>query len=36
MEEVLIQKWNDKAKAEDEVYILGDFVYRSDKDSSYF
>lgn len=36
MEEVLIQKWNDKVKAEDEVYILGDFVYRSDKDSSYF
>ena len=36
MDETLINNWNNKVKDDDEVYILGDFCYRSSKDVSYY
>ena len=36
MEQVLINNWNNKVTNEDDVYILGDFCYRSGKSSSYY
>ena len=32
MDEYLIAKWNDRVQNDDEVYMLGDFCYRSGKD----
>lgn len=36
MNETLITKWNNKVKDNDEVYILGDFCYRSERDVTYY
>lgn len=36
MNEILIERWNAKVKDEDDVWILGDFCYRSDKDPSFY
>lgn len=36
MAEALIENWNRKVGHDDDVWILGDFCYRSDKDPSYF
>lgn len=31
MDEILIKNWNNKVKENDDVYILGDFIYKSNK-----
>ena len=36
MNETIIAKWNAKVTDEDDVWILGDFCYRSDKDPSFY
>lgn len=36
MNDVLITKWNAKVAEDDDVWILGDFCYRSEKDPSYY
>lgn len=36
MNEALIANWNTKVSDEDDVWILGDFCYRSDKDPSFY
>ena len=36
MNQTLMDRWNAKVTENDDVWILGDFAYRSDKDSSYF
>lgn len=32
----LIRRWNERVQSEDEVYIIGDFCYRSDKSPEWF
>lgn len=34
MDETLIKNWNDTASVNDEVYILGDLIFHSDKHAS--
>lgn len=36
MDDALIENWNKKVKKEDEVYILGDFCYKSKKAPDYY
>ncbi len=36
MNEALIRKWNEKVNEDDDVWILGDFCYRSEKDPSFY
>lgn len=36
MDEQIIRNWNDKVSEEDEVYILGDFTYRSVHDPEWY
>lgn len=36
MDRALIALWNDRVRDDDEVYILGDFAYRSDKDETWY
>lgn len=36
MNYILMKNWNNKVGKDDDVWILGDFVYRSDKDPSWF
>lgn len=36
MNESLIANWNAKVTEEDDVWILGDFCYRSDKEPSFY
>lgn len=36
MDRVLIQLWNGRVQKDDDVYILGDFCYRSDKTADWY
>ena len=36
MDLALIQLWNNRVAPDDEVYIIGDFMYRSDKEASWY
>lgn len=36
MDEALIKNWNDKVKKDDDVYILGDFCYKSKNSPDYY
>lgn len=36
MEKVLINNWNTKIKDTDDVYIIGDFCFRSDKEPTFY
>ncbi len=36
MDNTLINNWNSTVHENDEVYILGDFIYKSDKHCSYY
>lgn len=36
MDQALIQLWNSKVSAEDHIYILGDFAYRSQKPEEWY
>lgn len=36
MEHVMIKLWNERVQKDDDVYIVGDFCYRSDKEPEYY
>lgn len=36
MNRVIVNNWNNRVSANDDVWIIGDFCYRSDKDPAYF
>lgn len=36
MNKVLVENWNNKVSENDDIWIIGDFCYRSEKDPSYF
>lgn len=36
MNQAIIDKWNEKVKEEDHIYIIGDFAYRTAVDPSYY
>lgn len=36
MDRVMIERWNNKVRSEDEVYIIGDFAVRSSRDEAWY
>lgn len=36
MDDVLIKLWNDRVHDDDDVWIIGDLIYRSDKDATWY
>ena len=36
MDEIMIENWKKRVKEEDEVYIIGDFCYRSEKNPIWY
>ena len=36
MDEILIRRWNERVADEDDVYIVGDFVYRSERSADWY